>query len=143
MGVRRGQLKNCDVNRLEGNDTEMGRWMCNLKAEDRIIVVELRKRLQLSTMKECLRNRRLWWCVHRDRTEESSWPKKYRHIEVGSSLARGQHTKTWIGIIRNLGERKVIQKLTKDKNALKSFIKTCLNPCIHRKHKINWIWRRR
>ena len=58
MGVRRDQLKNCDVNRLEGNDTKMGRWMCNLKAEDRITVVELRKRLQLSTMKECLRNRR-------------------------------------------------------------------------------------
>ena len=40
-------------------DTRMVRWMCNISPEDRISAEELKTRLKLKTMRECLQDRRL------------------------------------------------------------------------------------
>ena len=52
-------IKEDNVIRVEINNTRMARWMCNVGPENNISAVELRNRLWLSSMRECLQNRRL------------------------------------------------------------------------------------
>ena len=49
----------------------MVRWTCNVKSEDEISAEELRTRMKLKSMKECLQDRRLQWFVHIERMEMS------------------------------------------------------------------------
>lgn len=52
-------IKEDNVIRVEINNTRMARWMCNVGPENNISAVELRNRLWLNSMRECLQNRRL------------------------------------------------------------------------------------
>ena len=66
-------VKENDVTRLERNDANMVRRMCNVKPEDRTFGDELRPRL------ECLQDRRLQWFGRLEKMEESSsWSNKCR-----------------------------------------------------------------
>ena len=60
-----------DVIRIDRNGARMVRWMCNVKSEDKISAEELRTRMKLKSMKECLQDRRLQWFVHIERMEMS------------------------------------------------------------------------
>ena len=52
-------VKKEHVIRVEKNDTRMVRWVYNVRPKDRISAEELRTRLKLNAMKECLQNNRL------------------------------------------------------------------------------------
>ena len=60
-----------DVIRIDRNGAGMVRWTCNVKSEDEISAEELRTRMKLKSMKECLQDRRLQWFVHIERMEMS------------------------------------------------------------------------
>ena len=66
-------LKEENVIRLDRIDTRIVRWMCNVKPDDRISAEELRSRLNLKSMWEYLKDRRLRRFGHPERTEGSVW----------------------------------------------------------------------
>ena len=47
-------IKEEDVIRLERNDLMILRWMCNVSFQDKISAEELRIRLKLKSIRECL-----------------------------------------------------------------------------------------
>ena len=47
-------IREDNVIKLETDDARMIKWMHNVRPEDRISAVELRNRVQLNTMRECL-----------------------------------------------------------------------------------------
>ena len=62
-----GPLKEEDVIRLERNGERMIRLICNVRLEDRLTANELRFRLKLNSIWECLQDRRLRWFGHLER----------------------------------------------------------------------------
>ena len=58
----------------------MVRWMCKVTTNDLNSAVELRNRLQLNTIRECLQNRRLLLLLL---LEQGSWPSKCRKCDDG------------------------------------------------------------
>ena len=58
--------------RLERNDARTVRWLCNVLSEDRISAEELRTRLKLKSMRECLQDRRLQWLCYLEGMKESA-----------------------------------------------------------------------
>ena len=84
-----------NVVRLARNDARMVRWMCKVRPEDRIYAEELRARLKLKGVRECLQNRRLQWFDNLEKMEKSAWSCKCRTFKVSSSFPREQPWKTW------------------------------------------------
>ena len=78
-------VKEVNIIGLKRNDSR-------IRAEDDTAVA-LRNRLQLSTVRECLQNRRLLWFGRLERMEESYWYSKCQKFKVGGSLAKGQPRK--------------------------------------------------
>ena len=64
-----------------------------IRPEDRISAEELRTRLKLKSMRECLQNRRLQWFGHLE-TIESLWSSKCRTFKLRGSFSRGRPRKT-------------------------------------------------
>ncbi len=52
-------VKEEDLRRLERNDLMMVRWMCGTKFKDRISSVELRNRLGIDSIRDCVQRGRL------------------------------------------------------------------------------------
>ena len=59
-------VKKEDVSRLKRNDARMVRWTNNIRPES-ISADELRTRLKLKNVRECLLDRRLQWFGHLER----------------------------------------------------------------------------
>ena len=74
---------------VDRNDRRMVRWVCNVRPEDRIPIGELRIKLKLISMRECLQHRRLHWSRHLGRIEDGAWSSKCRNINVCISLPIG------------------------------------------------------
>ena len=49
----------------------MHRCLCNVRPEDKISAVELRSKLKLNSIQECLQDRRLQWFGHLEGIEEN------------------------------------------------------------------------
>ena len=81
-------VKDGDVVNIERNGARMIRWMCNVRPEDNISTEELKTRLKLNSMKECLLDRRLEWFGHTERMEKSAWSSKCRTSKVSSNFTR-------------------------------------------------------
>ena len=58
-GSETWSVKEKDVIRLERNDARIVRWMFKIRPEDTISAEELRTRLKLKSMRECLKYRRM------------------------------------------------------------------------------------
>ena len=54
-------VKEKDVIRLERNDARIVRWMFRIRPEDKTSAEELRTRLKLKSMGECLHDRKMEW----------------------------------------------------------------------------------
>ena len=88
----------------------MNKWLCNVRPEDRISAEELRTRVKLKSMRECLQGRRLQWFCHLETVEES--------------FPRGRPSKAWNVVIRNDVKRSRVNKEpAKDRNAMTSLIR--------------------
>lgn len=67
--------------------------MCNFKPENKISDVELRKKLQLNIMRECLQKTPMVWPSRKN--EKEHWSDKCGKFEVRCSLALQGPVKTW------------------------------------------------
>ena len=68
--------------RLERNDARMVKWICNIRPEDKISAEELKTRIKLKSMRECLQDKRPKWLGHFERMEESVWYNKCRTFKI-------------------------------------------------------------
>ena len=79
-GSETWSVKEKDMIRLERSDARIVRWMFKIRPEDTISAEELRNRLKLKSMRECLKYRRMEWFT------------KCATIQVRGSFPRGQPT---------------------------------------------------
>ena len=94
-------VKEEDLARLERNDMRMIRWMCNVTLKDRKSSDELRDRLGLTKICDCVQRRRLRWFGHVERMDDGNWVKKSREINVAGHRRRGRPRKTWNEVVRS------------------------------------------
>ena len=89
-----------DLSKLERNDMMMIRWMCNVTLKERISSDELRTRLGLVSIRECIRRQRLRWFGHVERMDDGCCVKKCRDIIVEGHISRGRPRKTWDQVVK-------------------------------------------
>ena len=94
-------VKEEDLTRLERNDMRMVRWMCGVTLKDRKSSEELRDRLGLANIRDCVQSRRLRWFGHVERMDDANWVKKSREITVVGQRGRGRPRKTWAEVVRS------------------------------------------
>ena len=70
-------LKKDNVIRLEKKNTRMVGWMCNIKPEDITFAEEVRTRLKLNRIRECLQEKRLQWF-----TMHEEWKRMFGLVNV-------------------------------------------------------------
>ena len=92
-------LREEDLVRLERNDMRMIRWMCGVTLRDRKSSEELRQRLGVESIRECIRKGRLRWFGHIERREDSNWIKRCRDLVVDGPVSRGRPRKTWTQVV--------------------------------------------
>jgi len=78
----------------------MVRWMCNVKAKDRVPSKELRERLGIDDIILILQQNRLRWYGHVLRKEYTDWVKKCMEYEVDGSRPRGRQKRTWREVVQ-------------------------------------------
>ena len=94
-------LREEDLVRLERNDMRMIRWMCGVSLRDRKSSEELRQRLGVESIRECVRKGRLRWFGHIERREDSNWIKRCRDLVVDGPAGRGRPRKTWTQVVHD------------------------------------------
>ena len=88
----------------------MVRWMCGVKAEESPPCEVLRARLGIGSILEVLRQRRLRWFGHVERSTKESWLQKVRKLEIPGQVKRGRPRKTWEQVLNNDLKVKGIQR---------------------------------
>ena len=104
-----------DVIRLERNDVMIVRWMCNMSLEEMISPEELRTRLKLKSVRECLQHRRMEWFGLLERKEESVWSSKGKTFKVSESFPRGRPSKSEMYKSKNIKIQKRLLFTEKNK----------------------------
>jgi len=87
---------------LQPAEMRMVRWMCNVKVKDRLPSKELRERLAIDDIILILQQKRLRWCGHVLRKEDTDWVKKCMEYEVEGSRPRGRPKRTWKEVVQRL-----------------------------------------
>ena len=100
-GCETWPVEKTDYQTRETNDATMVQWMSNVRAMDGVSVKEIRCRLQLNTMNECLLNR-LLCAAHLGTMKGNSLSSKSQKFEGGAILARKIPRKQWSEVIRDL-----------------------------------------
>ena len=59
--------------RPERNDVSIVRWKCSFRQEDRISAVEVKNKLEMNTIRDCLQNRKHLRFGHLESMKRSSW----------------------------------------------------------------------
>lgn len=62
-----------DVVQPERNYVSIVRSKCSFRPEDRISAVEVKNKLEMNTIKDCLQNKNLLWFVDLESMKKSSW----------------------------------------------------------------------
>ena len=84
--------------RLLRNDKAMVRWICGVKAEDRVSTSTLYDKLSIPHLNLVMRQNRLRWAGHVHRSE--SWTNKCQQIGIEGSKCKGRPRKSWKETIR-------------------------------------------
>ena len=113
-----------DLSKLERNDMMMIRWMCNVTLKERISSDELRARLGLVSIRECIRRQRLRWFGHVERMDDGCCVKKCRDIIVEGHISRGRPRKTWDQVVKcDLRAKNIQADLAQDRLEWRKAIK--------------------
>ena len=91
-------LKVVDRQRLVRNERAMLRWMCHIKASEHISCSKLCARLQIPPLEVALRERRLRWFGHVQRS--NGWIRKICDLNVAGAATKGRPRKTWPSTIK-------------------------------------------
>ena len=117
-------VKEEDLARLERNDMRMVRWMCNVTLKDRKSSEELRDRLGLVAIRDCVQRGRLRWFGYVERMNDDNWVKKSREIAVEGRRGRGRPCKTWKEVVQaDLRAKGIEHNLAQDRVKWKRAIK--------------------
>ena len=81
--------------RMERNENVMLRWMCGVTLRDKVLTVELRRRLGIEGVVEGMRRGRLRWFGHVERKKVDDWVSACRNLEVAGSRGWGRPRMTW------------------------------------------------
>lgn len=100
-GCETWSVEKTDYQAREKNDATMVQWMRNVRAMDGVSVKEIRCRLQVNTMNECLLNR-LLWAGHLETMKGNSLSSKCQKFEGGAILAGKIPRKQWSEVTRDL-----------------------------------------
>ena len=99
-------VKEEDTARLERADRAMIRWICGVPLGDMVPSLVLSGRLGLKSIAEVMRDKRLRWFGHVERSGEDSWISKCRDIKVEGTGKRGRPPMSWGEVLRgDLRER--------------------------------------
>ena len=120
-------LTTSDFQRLQRNERAMIRWICRIKASDRIASDILLQRLCLKNLDTILRTNRLRWYGHVCRSSGSI--NKSMQYEVMGKRKRGRPRKTWHQCIEDdLKIWKIPKSLTSDRNAWRNALRMAKSP---------------
>ena len=100
-GCETWAVKEEDMMRLERADRAMIRWICGISFKDRIPSSELRNRLGLRSIDDLMRDKRLRWYGHVERSD-GAWIDKCRKlpkVEGGGKV--GRPPKSWNEVLKN------------------------------------------
>ena len=81
------------LQRMQRNDRTMIRWICGVRLSDRIHSDALLAKLNILSIEDLLRRRRLRWFGHVQRSD--GWIKKCTNIVIDGPASRGRPKKTW------------------------------------------------
>ena len=125
-GCETWPVKEEDMKRLESNDNRMIRWMYGVSLREQIPSHDLRNRLSLSSIQECVQIKRLEWFGHLERMEDTAWANKCRDLQINGRTGRGRPKTTWNEVVkRDLKARGLNKDLAQDRITWKSNIKQC------------------
>ena len=87
------------LNCLRGNDRAMIRWICNVKAKDKVSSDSLHTKLGIQDLDEMLRTSRMRWFGHKERS--TGWIAEVRKLKVVAQKRPGRPRKTWDEVLVN------------------------------------------
>ena len=100
-GCETWAVKEEDTMRLERADRAMIRWICGVSFRDRVSSSELRSRLGLRSIDELMRDKRLRWFGHVERSGKAwiNQCRKLPKVEGGGKV--GRPPKSWKEVLKN------------------------------------------
>ena len=100
-GCETWAVKEEDMMRLERADRAMIRWICGVSFRDRVSSSELRSRLGLRSIDELMRDKRLRWFGHVERSY-GAWIEKCRRLpKVEGGGMVGRPPKSWKEVLNS------------------------------------------
>ena len=106
-----------DTDRLERADRAMIRWICGVPFRDMVPSLKLSGRLGLKSIQEVMRDKRLRWFGHVERSGEDSWIRKCRDVKVEGTGKRGRPPMSWGEVLRkDLRERGISPSCVGDRD---------------------------
>ena len=110
-------VKKEDTDRLERADRAMIRWICGVPFRDMVPSLKLSGRLGLKSIQEVMRDKRLRWFGHVERSGEDSWIRKCRDVKVEGTGKRGRPPMSWEEVLRkDLRERGISPSCVGDRD---------------------------
>ena len=99
-GSETGAMRVNQEEKLERTEMRMVRWMCGVTLRERKTSEELRRRLEVESIKEVVRRNRLRWYGHVERKDEGDWVKRSASMVVEGARSVGRPKKTWHDAVR-------------------------------------------
>jgi len=96
---------------LQQGEMRMVRWMCDVKATDKVPSKQLRERPGIDDIILVLQQNRLWWYEHVLRKEDTDWVNKCMEYELEGSRPRGRPKRTWRDVVQKDSQ---VDKLNRD-----------------------------
>ena len=87
------------LNRLRRNDRAMIRWICNVRAKDKVRSDSLLTKLGIQDLDVVLRTSRMRWFGHVERS--TGWIAEVRKLNVVAQKRSGRPRKSWDEVLEN------------------------------------------
>ena len=108
-GCETWAVKEEDTMRLERADRAMIRWICGVSFRDRVPSSELRRRLGLRSIEDLMRDKRLRWFGHVERSGDA-WINQCRKLlEVKGRGKVSRPPKSWEEVLKKVRSVRGVQ----------------------------------
>ena len=115
---------------MRRNERSMLRWLCGLKPDDKKGLDSIYKELDLPSMEDSLRLRRLGWYGHVQRSD--GWIRRCTDMQIDGRAPRGRPKKTWSSTVRqDLEDWSLDPASTGDRTVWKGSVRAAMNRLTH------------